>query len=64
MERSPKEQQRIDELHERGKPVFLNNKGHLCFRQRYPDFPIYISVISNLIAIIAGITLLVLKLWL
>ncbi|MBE5966980.1 MAG: hypothetical protein E7255_08445 [Lachnospiraceae bacterium] len=53
VKRSKKEQQRINELHEEGKPVFLNGRGHLCFRQKYPNFPLIISIIALAISIIA-----------
>lgn len=53
--RSKKEQHRIRDLHEEGRIVFLNNKGRLCFRQMYPDFPMYISIISSVISILVFI---------
>lgn len=59
--RSEKEQRRIDELHEEGIPVFLTDKGHLCFQQRYPDFPMYLSAVTNLIGIAVLIVVLLLK---
>lgn len=61
MERSLKEQRRIDKLHKEGKPVWLNRRGHLCFQQRYPDFPMYVSAASTIFSIIALIVVLLLK---
>ena len=39
--------------------IEFNKKGHLVFRQRYPNFPLYISIIALVINVIVYIFIFV-----
>lgn len=53
VEHSAKELERIEKLRKEGKPIDLNRKGRLCFRQMHPDFPIYLQSVAVTISAIA-----------
>lgn len=46
------EEERIKELRDENQLICYNAKGHLCFRQRHPDFPIWFSLAALIINII------------
>lgn len=62
VEHSAKELKRIEELEKRGEHIWINEKGHLCFRQMHPNFSIYVSAVSVVISAIATIVTLLVKL--
>lgn len=56
------EQERKNQLHEKGRLVCLNRKGKLVFQQRFPDFPNYISLIATLVSVASLILVVLIKL--